>query len=295
MTMLKDLPASASASAPVPAAATASGFRSLLVHVEASPETTPRLHAAVDLARMFDATLIGVGVEMLQTFSDPYGMMVGDWVVELQKIVAEDLKRAEETFRAKASGLKTEWTSVETFPALAMARLSRAADLIVAGGCPIDTEGAYRAADTAELVMLSGRPVLVAPPQAARFHGRAVVVAWKDTRESRRALADSLPFLKAAEQVVVLEVCEKAAVADARVHVSDVVQHLRRHGVEAVGKAVAAPPERVSSELNIEAQAIGADLIVAGAYGHTRMGEWLFGGVTYDLLHAPERFVLLSH
>lgn len=289
MTLLKDNPASASV------AKTTDGIRSLLVHVEASPQASPRLHFAVDLARKFDATLIGVGVEMLQTYSDPYGMLVGDWVVELQNLVTENLKRAEATFKAKSAGLKTEWTAIETFPASALARLSRGADLIIAGGAPLDAEGAYRAADTAELVMISGRPVLVAPPHAPKFHGRAVVVAWKDTRESRRALADSLPFLRAAEQVVVLEVCDKDGLADARVHTSDVVRHLRRHGVEASGKAVAAPPERVSTEINIEAQAIGADLIVAGAYGHTRLGEWLFGGVTYDLLHAPERFVLLSH
>ena len=289
MTLLKESPVSAAADK------AAAGIRSILVHVEATPETSPRLHVAVDVARQFDATLIGAGVEMLQTYSDPYGMLGGEWVVELQNLVADNLKRAEATFKAKSAGLKTEWTAVETFPAQAMARLSRAADLIVAGGAPLDAEGNYRAASTAELVMMSGRPVLVAPPQGGKFHGQAVVVAWKDTRESRRALADSLPFLKAAKRVVVLEVCDKDGVADARIHVSDVVQHLRRHGVEAFGKAVAAPPERVSTELNIEAQAIEADLIVAGGYGHTRMGEWLFGGVTYDLLHAPERFVLLSH
>jgi nucleotide-binding universal stress UspA family protein len=122
-----------------------------------------------------------------------------------------------------------------------------------------------------------------------------VVVAWKDTRESRRALADSLPFLKAAEQVTVVEVCGKDELADARIRTADVVKYLQRHGVKATAKAVSAPPDRVSAELNIAAQAIGADLIVAGAYGHTRLGEWMFGGVTYDLLHAPERFVLLSH
>jgi nucleotide-binding universal stress UspA family protein len=289
MTLLKDAPASTST------VKADNGIRSILVHVEPSPQVSPRLHVAVDLARKFDATLHGVGVEMLQTYSDPYGMLVGDWVVELQKLVTENLKRSEETFRAKSAGLKTEWTAVETFPASAMTRLSRSADLIVAGGAPLGAEGAFRSADTAELVMTTGRPVLVAPPTGGVFHGRAVVVAWKDTREARRALADSLPFLKAAEQVVVLEVCDKESMADARVHTADVVQHLRRHGVKATAKAVAAPPERVATELNIEAQAIGADLIVAGAYGHTRLGEWMFGGVTYDLLNAPERFVLLSH
>jgi nucleotide-binding universal stress UspA family protein len=270
-------------------------LRAILVHVEGSSEATPRLQVAVDLAHMFDATLIGIGVEMIQTYGDPYGLLGGESVVQLQSLLEDDLKRAEDTFRAKTAGLKTDWTSVEAFPALAMNRHARSADLIVAGGAPLGREGAYRACDPAELAIQSGRPVLVAPPKPGKFHGRAVVVAWKDTRESRRALSDALPFLKAAEQVVVVECCDKDSLANARVNTADVVQHLRRHGVEASAKAVATSPERVATELQIVAQEIGADLIVAGAYGHTRLGEWAFGGVTYDLLHAPERFVLLSH
>ncbi|HEY8004602.1 MAG TPA: universal stress protein [Phenylobacterium sp.] len=289
MTLLKDAPVQAAK------AKTDTALKSILVHVEATPETSPRLQAAVDVARMFDATLLGVGVEMLQTYSDPYGMLGGEWVVQLQSLIEDDLKRSEATFRAKTAGLKAEWTAVETFPALALARHARSADLIVAGGAPLGREGNYRAADTAELVMVSGRPVLVAPPKAAKFHGRAVVVAWKDTREARRALVDAMPFLKAAEEVVVVECCDKDSLVDAQANTADVVRHLRRHGVSAVGKAIAAKPDRVATELHVAAQAIGADLIVAGAYGHTRLGEWAFGGVTYDLLHAPERFVLLSH
>ena len=289
MTMLKDTPVQHAA------AQRENLLRSILVHVEGRPEASGRLHVAVDLARMFDATLIGLGGEMIQTYGDPYGMLGGEWVVQLRSLVEDDLKRAEETFRAKTAGLKTDWAAVEAFPALAMARHARSADLIVAGGAPLGGEGAYRAAHPAELVMQCGRPVLVAPPKPGKFHGRAVVVAWKDTREARRALADSLPFLKAAEQVVVVECCAKDGVVEARLNTSDVVQQLRRHGVEAFGKAIPTARDRVSTELQIAAQEIGADLIVAGAYGHTRLGEWAFGGVTYDLLNAPERFILLSH
>jgi len=283
------------AQAPTPAAKAKTSVKSILVHVEATPEASARLHVAVDLARMLDATLLGVGVEMLQTYADPYGMLGGEWVVQLQGLVEDDLKRSEATFRAKTAGLKAEWTAVETFPAQALCRYARAADLIVAGGAPLGREGNYRAADPAELAILSGRPVLVAPPKPGKFHGRAVVVAWKDTREARRALADAMPFLKAAEQVTVVECCDKDRVVDARVNTADVVQHLRRHGVEALGKAVATKPDRVAAELQAVAQEVGADLIVAGAYGHSRLGEWAFGGVTYDLLNFPERFVLLSH
>ena len=265
------------------------------MHVEASPEAAPRLDVAVDLARKCDATLVGLGAEMFQTLSDPYGMFGGEWVVELQRLTEDSLKRAQATFKAKTGDLQTQWLSSETFPGKAMARLARSADLIVAGGAPLKMQDVYRTSDTAELFMTSGRPVLVAPPAGGKFHGDAVVIAWKDTRESRRAVADSLPLLKAAEAVVVLEVCEMDTIEDGKLHTAEVVQYLNRHGIAARAKAIVAQPQDVSMELNNLARTIDADLIVAGAYGHTRMGEWAFGGVTYELLHSPERFVLLSH
>jgi len=282
------------APAPTRAAPAAAGFRSLLVQVEPGAESAPRLQVAVDLARRFDATLIGVGLELIQGIGigDPY-VVGGDWIDELEAMVQENLKRAEASFRTHAAGLQTEWRAFHEIPAPALARLSRGADLIVAGGAPLDNF--TRAADTAEVVLRSGRPVLVAPPRGGKLRGEAVVVAWKDTRESRRAVADSLPFLRAAEAVSVVEVCDKDAVAAAELHTSDVVQYLRRHGVTAHAKAIVAPPEGVAAELNAVARTIDADLIVAGAYGRTRLGEWLFGGVTRSLLQEPERFALLSH
>lgn len=272
-------------------------IRSILVHVEPTVEAQPRLHAAVALARKFDATLIGVGAEMVQVLglADPYGMADTGWLVELQKLVADNLRSAEATFRAKAAGLKTEWLAVQSLPAPVIAQVSRGADLIFAGGAPLNSGDSYRVAQTAELVLKSGRPVLVAPPQGGKFRGEAVVVAWKDAREARRAVADALPFLKMAEDVVVQEVCGDDGFGDAELHTFAVVEHLKRHGVNARAKATIAPSERTATELNITAQAIGADLIVAGGYGRSRLGEWVFGGVTRSLLTEPERFVLLSH
>jgi nucleotide-binding universal stress UspA family protein len=144
-------------------------------------------------------------------------------------------------------------------------------------------------------MLLSGRPVLIVPPLGGTPDFNAVVVAWKDTRESRRALADGLPFLKDADQVLILAVCDADEVDDALKQTAGVVNGLKRHGVKAGAKVVVAPSYRVATELQIAADSIGAQLIVAGGYGHSRLGEWVFGGVTHDLLHAPERFVLLSH
>jgi nucleotide-binding universal stress UspA family protein len=281
------------APAPTHPATALADIRGLLVQVEPGAEAAPRLQVAVDLARRLDAHLLGVGVETIQGIGigDPF--MDGDWMADLEALAQENLKRAEVNFRTQTEGLRTEWLAFKAIPELAIARLSRGVDLIVAGGAPLDR--AARSADTAELVIRSGRPVLVVPPRGGKLRAEAVVVAWKDTRESRRAVTDALPFLKAAETVSVVEVCDDDAYAEAQLHTFEVVQYLRRHGVTAHAKSIIAPPERVATELNIVAQAIDADLIVAGAYGRTRLGEWLFGGVTRSLIHEPERFALLSH
>jgi nucleotide-binding universal stress UspA family protein len=276
---------------------TTSAIRSILVHVEPGAEARPRLETAVALARKLDAMLIGVGAEMIQTLglAEANGFADSTWIADLQNLVEENLCAAETAFRAKTGGLKTAWLLLEERPALALARVSCSADLILAGGSPLKFIDADRMAPTAELVLMSGRPVLVAPPGGGEFRGEAVVVAWKDTREARRAIADALPFLQMAQDVVVQEVCGDKDLADAEVHTLAIVEYLKRHGVAARAKATVAPTARATVELNATADGIGADLIVAGGYGHSRLGEWVFGGVTRSLLQSPERFVLLSH
>jgi len=274
-----------------------SAIRSLLVHVEPGAAAQPRLAAAVALAEKLDAHLTGLGAEMSQAagVSDPFGLLGSDWTVELAALLQDNLKRAETAFRAKSAGLDVEWLAVQAYPAAAMARLARGADLVIAGGAPVTFTDDDRVAQTAELVLQCGRPVLVVPPTGGRLRGEAVVVAWKDTREARRAVADALPFLQAAEEVVVQEVCGKESHDAAQAHTAAVVQNLKRHGVLARAKVTVGAADDAADELEATAHGLGADLIVAGGYGHTRLGEWVFGGVTRNLLQQPDHFVLFSH
>ncbi len=274
-----------------------SAIRTILVHVQAGKAAAPRLESAVRLARRLDATLVGVAAEMIPPLAatDPTGMMQATWSVGMREQVQRNLELARETFLEATRGLKTEFAAIEDMPAQAMARASRAADLIVAGGAAHSEDDSYRHCDAGEIVLASGRPVLVAPPHGGALAARAVVVGWKDCRESRRALTDALPFLTRADTVLVVEVCGEDAAADADLRTNAVVAGLMRHDVNAHARVVVASAERVPAELNIAAEAIGADLIAAGGYGHSRIGEWVFGGVTRGLLYRPERFLLLSH
>ena len=272
-------------------------YRTVLVHAESNPAAAPRLAVAAAVALRFEANLVGLGAEWLDWIgvSDPYGMMAADWMTVMRDQMELDLKAAEALFEKQAGKACHQWLRVMDPPAQAMARLSRSADLIVTGGAPLGDRAEPRTADPVDLVLLSGRPVLVAPPAGGELKATRIVVAWKDSREARRAVADAMPFLKRAEEVVVIEACDAEQIGDAQYRTGDVAQYLRRHGVKARPLAKAVAPDRVATELNIEAQALDADLIVCGAYGHTRFQEWVLGGVTHDLLHYPERFVLLSH
>lgn len=272
-------------------------WRTLITHVQPEAAARPRIEVAADLARKLDATLYGVGCEMIPPYvsGDPSGFMSGDFIVAMQEAIHANLKRAHDTFRQATSGQPREWIEVEESPAEALARLSRGADLIVAGGSPRKERDTYRWCDPAELVLKSGRPVLVAPPSGGRLSADAVVVAWKETREARRALVDALPILKCAEEVVVVEVCSAEETEAMEPHHAALVRFLARHGVTARSCIRAAHSNEAAHHLHAEAARIGADLIVAGGYGHTRLGEWVFGGVTYDLLNDPTRFVMFSH
>jgi nucleotide-binding universal stress UspA family protein len=120
------------------------------------------------------------------------------------------------------------------------------------------------------------------------------MLAWKETPEARRAALDALPMLQRAKRVTVVEISAEEALTSARQHLQDVSRWLERHGVAAETLAVLAQHDD-GDQLEQVARELRATLIVAGAYGHSRLREWAFGSVTRTLLHGKERCVLLSH
>jgi nucleotide-binding universal stress UspA family protein len=135
----------------------------------------------------------------------------------------------------------------------------------------------------------------VVPEGSKSLRANSILVAWKNTREARRAVIDALPLLQRADEVIVQAVCDHDDLETLAFQANDVVAALKRHGVPARANVARAEPEAVTHELERIADLNDADLIVAGAYGHSRLTEWAFGGVTDDLLHHPRRFVLMSH
>ena len=274
-------------------------FASILVHVEVDPAEEPRLRLAADLANQFDAALVGVGAEIYEppTAAAALGYVDGETLVAEAKAIQDDLRQTEALFAKAATTVRmgSDWRSGIGLPAEMVIQESRAADLIVCGPRKPDKWGFHDHADVGEILMGAGRPVLVTPPGFSSLDASTVVVAWKETREARRAISDALPFLKRADQVLVAEVCEQNDEDDARAHVADVVEFLGRHGVKASATVRCAGRGSTASALMQIADMQDAGLIVAGGYGHARVQEWIFGGVTQALLAGFPRAVLLSH
>jgi nucleotide-binding universal stress UspA family protein len=271
-------------------------FSTVMVHVDLDRDNDACLQIAASLAEQFNAKLIGITAADLDTSSYKQEPLAEELVERVRSHIAKRLAEAEERFRSvtKQRAQQIEWRAAMTRPADYVAREARAADLIVTGASR-DSSVFDRTErlDPGDLVMRAGRPILVVPPEAEDLKLKCAMVAWKDTREARRAVNDALPLLQKVAEVVIAEVVEdEASRAAAHRRVDDVASWLGHHGVAASARVFHFPEREDPLE---KLWQYGADFIVAGAYGHARLQEWAFGGFTRDLLRRCPRCSFLAH
>ena len=159
------------------------------------------------------------------------------------------------------------------------------------GGYPVGPDPAGQSGRPADD---DGRPVLVVPSAGAPLNLDRAVVAWKESRQARRAVVDALPLLRQASHVAVATIAAAEVVATARSCVADVIGWLKQHGIKAV-PVVARPNGDDAAQLQGIARDHDAGVIVAGAFGHSRLRDWALGGVTRHLLLRGQGCALLSH
>jgi nucleotide-binding universal stress UspA family protein len=271
-----------------------------MVHVDVEPQSDARARLAVQLADRFTSTLIGISACVLPPYpAEGAYFVTPEFVEQEQQDIRAALQRTEASFRAAAGdkGAKPEWLewrSAVDLPETFVVSEARAADLVIVGRAPSPMD-ICRCLDPGAAVLRMGRPMLVVPPGVDALKAKRILIGWKDGREARRALQDSLPLLHEAESVAIAEVCDDSTEASARSHVEDVARYLTRHRIS-VGSATAAGAKHgVADNLIDLARVEGADLIVTGAYGHSRLGEWFFGGVTRELLASSPVCCLMSN
>ena len=273
-------------------------YATLMVHLQSGQSNTSLLNVARQFAERFEAHVIGIAACQPMMVVSGDGTVCGDVFENDQARITADLEAAQQEFRDALRGRSTrlEWRSQITLaaPASYLSNDARCADLILTGSMPADTFDLSRAANSGSLVMEAGRPVFVVPADARPMQFASALIAWKDTRECRRATADALPLLKQTRRVTVVEIAAVDDVDAARVRIDDVVSWLQRHGVPANGRIQTANGKD-GDQLRAAADEADADVIVAGAYGHSRLREWAVGGVTRNFLLECSRGVLVSH
>ena len=270
-------------------------YASIMVSVDLAGRAAERIKIAAHLADDFGARLIGVAAQRPDHAAAPVGPMGATpcFLPESVENTKRELERSHELFRDAAGGRdRIEWRSDLASSLDYLVEQGRAADLIVVGRPP-NRGSAHRhgLVEPGEFVMSAGRPVLVTPPGVDYLDGQRVVIAWKDTREARRAVFDAMPLLKRAKYVNVVAL----QVEDQPTGAHDVARYLCGHGVDATvaeHRIGGITTPQALLELTSECS---ADLIVMGAYGHGRLREWVFGGVTRDLLHGAPVCCLMSH
>lgn len=275
-------------------------YATVMVSLALDQPNESRLEVAGQLAERFEAAVVGIAAAQ---FAPPMYFADGEQAQILidqgQERIRDRLGELEQQFRAaiKSRARNVEWRSAVDFPARYVLQEARCADIIVSGGRSPAFSDSFTLASPKDLVMQAGRPVLVVPDGIDWLDLRSAMVAWKDTPEARRAIADALPVLRKAKDVTVVEIPEaEDGQGAAASRVRDVVGWLSRHGVTATervaepsgGKSTAIEAEKIAADM-------GASLIVAGAYGHSRFRETILGGMTQHLVTQTARCALLSH
>ncbi|AZO05447.1 MULTISPECIES: universal stress protein [unclassified Mesorhizobium] len=262
-------------------------YKSILLNLNIDGPIEPVTRIGVNLAKRFDARLIGfcAADAPLPVTMAPEGAAIAADIWEQSR---DEIRRRLTSLKGEFDGLvagavKTDWHGDIENPNHAVARRARMADIVVTSASQgASTGDSYRTVDPGSLVLRAGRPILVAAQGAMDLPARRIVVSWKDTREARRAVADAVPLMAMAEEVTIVAV-DRNPDDWTRDSVKDVASFLAGHGIKARTEIIKTADDESNRLVDFFAS-MNAELIVSGAYGHSRLREWVFGGVTRSLL-----------
>ena len=278
-------------------------YRSLLVFLDQDPGCAARTQIAIRLAKDHDCHLVGVaptGLVDVLASPDAAATLV-EFAGMARNALREEAEGATRRFSAacRAAGLKSVEAVVdEADKARSLVRHAHCSDLTLLTQADTTAPGHRRAQDLVEQVVLnSARPTLIIP-YAGRFEtlGSDVMVAWDESREVVRALSDALPLLRQAKRVRVVSWNEKRSSDDQTLHarLDALKQWLKWQGVSAEVRVETTDID-ISNAMLSHAADLNTDLIVMGAYGHTRWVERILGGATRGLLASMTVPVLMAH
>ena len=255
---------------------------------------------AVSVAETFGAHVLGLAYAYEPIIP---GMVMGGIPPEfIESQRAESDRKAGAAISRFEAAAKRAGVSVETRTlnssvsgaADSFGRMARRFDLAIVGQTEADQSMPTEVIEEAALFE-SGRPVLIVPYiQKAGLKLERVMLCWDGSRAATRAIADSLPFLQKAKQVEIVVISDKAD-KGTEIAGADLGQHLARHGLKIDVKRITSVDIDVASTILSYAADSNADMIVMGGYGHSRLREFVLGGVTRSILETMTVPVLMSH
>lgn len=285
-------------------------LKDILVHVNETLHCSNRVDYAIGLAKQHGATLIAVYAQSdpkVPRFAeqDTYTTGINANIDARREVFIEGFEKAKETYGAKAeeAGVEVQWhrgkfTSSRELVTDQMLNHSQQADLVIVSQHDAENSIGRTPADLPErLVLESGRPVLVLP--FAGVYNPVVahaVVAWDNGKQSVRAVNDAIALMQSAKNVKVIEINPKQKKKQRfRVSSVELAEHLGRHGIAAEADHVASEDINEAEVLLNAVSDTSADLLVMGAYGHSRYRELILGGVTQHIFEHMTAPVLMSH
>jgi nucleotide-binding universal stress UspA family protein len=279
-------------------------YKDLLVILDSETASRGRVELAATLAERFAAHLVGLYplpvAEVPRHFGYYEPALLDPFFRELREKAQEACDKEREAFEHEANlrGLSAEWRVTEVGAGSDPALHARYADLTILGQLDPDHAETELIRPRPELITLaSGRPILVVP-YAGHYEtvGRRVLIGWNATREATRAVNDAMPLLIEADVVTVLTIdARDGPDGHGELPGADIALHLARHGVKATVERTVSAGISAGDVLLSRAADLGADLLVIGAYGHSRVRELLLGGATRSILQSMTLPVLMSH
>lgn len=278
-------------------------FKTILVHLDHSDRSPVRAAMAARWSRSHESHLVGLvptGLYDGVIPADAIATGMTDYIAESADYLRRRAEGISREFRENiaASGpMSYEVRLVDGVTVDAVVRYGRASDLVVLGqGDDSNRRDTTVRALAEQVLMEVGRPVLIVP-SAGVFEGmpKNAVVAWDGSREAAMALQAALPALRRAARVTLVSLRHPRDEDSAqRLLVPDMIQFLLRHGVQARAESDATEID-IADALLSRVSDLGADLLVMGGYSHSRLREWVLGGVTRQILSQMTVPVLMAH
>ncbi len=274
-------------------------IKDLMVYLDGRSDDATTIDAATRLAAAHGAHLTGVFASPPLWAEGPAVFARGEAIRDLLTRYEAEAASVRADWRvrfetaARQAQVAAEWRILREPWADSVASHARYADLALVTG--LGAAGAGQGLALPETVIFaSGRPVVLFPPGAGACVGSRIVVAWNASREATRAVADSMPLLRRARMVEVLAVDPQTTHDHGAEPGADIARHLARHGVRVEVRVERSAGRGTGGAILARAKDIDADLVVMGAYGHSRFTEWILGGTTRSMLRESTVPLLLS-